>query len=466
MKNGYRIGWMIAAIWLLQSCSILKEYKRPELKSNIPSNYRLDTSVEDSTSMADVNWKDIFTDTILQRYISTSLDSNFDMLIAIQNIEKANSFLNQANAGNIPVINAQLDYNGQYPSKYNGNPSGANRSFLNQYNLLGNLSWEADIWGKIKSQKKAAKAQYLQTVTVKNLIQTRLVASLASIYYQLLALDEQIKVANESIETRKESLQTTQALKDAGQLTAVAIKQTEAQVYDAQLTLLNLQKAVKQLENAFCILLSENPHQVERTTLESQVISTELKTGVPILLLSNRPDVISAEYGLMNAFELVNVAKASFYPTLKLTASTGLSSLEHNLFSGGAFFASLGAGLLQPILNRRQIRTQYETALNDKEIALLNYRKTILNAGKEVSDALADYQNANESMDIEIKQVDALVMATDYSRQLLKNGLATYLEVLTAQQSELGAQLQLINTKYERLNAIVSLYQSLGGGWK
>lgn len=467
MRSLYNYLWVLAFLVLIQSCLVTKNYERPEEVVPESDTYRLGPEDQDTSSIADIEWREVFTDELLQGYIGQALDSNLDIRIAVENIEQAESFLNQAKANYVPVINAQMGYTGMHPSVYDKRLNRISKDYLNQFDISANLSWEADIWGKLKSQEKAANADFLQTVAAQKMVQTQIVASVASIYYQLLTLDEQINVAKESIRARKESLETTRSLKEAGipSVTAAAVKQTEAQVYDAEITLISLKNTLKQMEHAFSVILGDYPESIERSSLSDQHMSTELRTGVPAVLLRNRPDVIAAEYGLISAFELTNVAKANFYPSLTLTANTGLSSLEKNPFSGKAFLASISAGLLQPILNRRQIRTQYEVAQSQQEVALLNYRKAMLEAGQDVSDALSEYQAATEMIGIQEKQVDALNLATDYSQQLLNNGLANYLEVLTAEQQSLGAQLQLADTKFQELNAVVSLYRSLGGGW-
>ncbi len=448
----------------LNSCKITMNYEQPPGIATAEP-YRSGLFPEDSTSIAYIPWDEMFTDVLLQGYIQQVLDSNYDLRIAMQRMEEAQAFLRQAEAGNTPLVNAQANYGGQHPSSYSVLGS-LDKSFINQYDLGAYLSWEADIWGKISSLKEAAKAQYLQSATARQLIQTELVASVASMYYQLLAMDEQAAIAKATIETRRESLATTQALKEAGMLTAAAVKQTEAQIYEAQITLLNIEKAIVQIENALSILLTESPHAIQRSTLTDQRITTELRTGVSSLLLENRPDVKLAEYELMNAFYQEEVAKTDFYPTLTISLGAGLSALEKSILSPNAIFGSVGAGLLAPVLSKKRIKTRYEVAQAEQEIALLNFRKAFLAAVREVSDALQDYHTATETIDIQKKQVEALLLATDYAKQLLSNGKANYLEVLTAQQQTLFAQLQLVNTNYQQLNAVVMLYRALGGGWR
>ena len=207
--------------------------------------------------------------------------------------------------------------------------------------------------------------------------------------------------------------------------------------------------------------------QIERSSLEDQEITTKLNIGVPIQLLRNRPDVIAAEYDLVNAFELTNVAKSNFYPSLTLTATGGLQALEAaDLFDTNSLFANLVAGLAQPILNGRRIRTEYEVSQAQQEQARLEFRRAILTASKEVSDALYSYEYATDKIDIKQKEYAAYNLATDYSEELLNNGLANYLEVLNAQENALNSSLDLSNAKYNQLKAVVDLYEALGGGWK
>src|SRR5690606_19142609 len=194
-------------------------------------------------------------------------------------------------------------------------------SSANQFEVSAGLSWEADIWGKIRSTKRASEANYLQTVAAHQAVKSRLVANIAATYYQLLAVDEQIRVTEQTIATRTKGLETTIALKDAGNVTEVGVKQTEAQLFTAQAILIDLQTQSRLLENTLSILLGSAPQQINRNTLEAQQIDIPLKTGVPSQLLANRPDVIAAEYSLVNAFELTNVARSSFYPSLTLNAS-------------------------------------------------------------------------------------------------------------------------------------------------
>lgn len=459
-----------AVLWILalSSCAINKAYQRPEMHTQ--NLYRTDHLADsaslatDTTSLAEISWKELFSDTLLQNYITTALNHNLDVQIALQSIQAAAAVVRQGKAELRPTISAGLDYSLTKNSRNSRLGQLSNEAY-NQFDLDGNLSWEADIWGKIRSQERANQAAYLQSIEAQRAIKTRLIANVATMYYQLMMLDAQIKIANASIRSRDSSLATTIALKQVGKVTAVAVKQTEAQLYEAKLILINLRRQERTLENAFCMLLNEPAHTIQRDSLDNQNINTPLRIGVPSDLLAHRPDVREAEYGLIQAFELTNVAKSNFYPSLVITASGGFQSMElKNWISLNSIFSSIGGSLLQPILNHRQIRTQYEIAQSQQQQALLNYQQVLLTAGNEVSDALFDYQSQTQTIALQEKQFQAYQVAVNYSEQLLINGLANYLEVLTARQNVLSTQLNLVNARFERLASIIQLYEALGGG--
>lgn len=455
---------LLTAPLLLQSCFVAKDYTRPELRTE--NLYRTDQLPQDSLSMADISWRELFTDPLLENYIDQALENNLDIRIALQNVIAAAAYLKQGKAGYLPIIGATASAtrtknseNSQFGSFFN--------EALTQYDLSANLSWEADIWGKIRSNKRAAGASYLQTVAAHRAVKTNLVAALATSYYQLLALDKQKEIAEQTLESRKSALETTLALKDAGQVTEVAVKQTEAQVHSTEIILIDLKNNITLLENAFSILLGEAPQQVERGELDQQQIAAEMKTGVPFMLLANRPDVMQAEYGLINAFELTNVARSSLYPSLSLSASGGFQSLLfEDWISSSSLFSNLMASLTQPILNGRRLRTQLEVSRAQQEQALLSYERTLLTAGREVSDALANYRAETGKLEARTKEMEALMLAEEYSEELLNNGLANYLEVLTARQNALGSELGRVDSQYGQLAAQVDLYRALGGGWQ
>ncbi|WP_317126541.1 efflux transporter outer membrane subunit [Aureibaculum marinum] len=446
---------------LLSSCFAAKDYVRPEIQNT--AYFRTDNISKDSTTIALISWREIFKDAKLQEYIDKGLENNIDIRIALQQIFAAEAYFKQGKSGYWPTLNINASASRQ---KYSENAGGNGETF-NQFELSSSPTLELDMWGKIRSNKRAFEAQYLQTVAAHKLVKTQLIANIASIYYQLSALDAQIKITEQTIKNRKESLETIVFLKNAGNVTEVGVKQTEAQLYTAQALLVDLKNKSRLLENTLSILLGEDPHDIERNDFTAQQATDLIQIGVPSQLLRNRPDVIMAEQNLINAFELTNVARSNFYPSITITASGGLKSFDvDKLFDANSIFSSLIGGLTQPLLNGRKIRTQYEVSKAQQEQAKLNFKQTLLIASKEVSDAVYSYNAAKEKIEIKNKELEAYTIATDYSDQLLNNGFINYLEVLTARERALNSNLELINIKLTQLLEEVNLYEALGGGWQ
>ena len=453
---------LVSLPFLLVSCFAAKDYERPQVVNE--ANYRTENLPQDTLSIATLSWKELFTDPLLQGYIEEGLKNNMDIRVALQQIRIAEAYVKQGKAVYLPTLNGNAKYSHQELPAQN---QFGNISSISQYELSASLSWEADIWGKIRSNERAFQASYLQSVAAHQAVKSRLIANIASVYYQLLALDEQIRVTEETIETRSKGLETTQALKEAGNVTEVGVKQTEAQLYTAQGILIDLKNQARLLENTMSILLGSAPQEIPRGSLENQEIDIVLNTGIPAQLLRNRPDVMAAEYKLMNAFELTNAARANFYPSLTLSATGGFQNIEiDKLFNANSIFATIIGGLTQPIFSKRQIRTQYEVSQAQQEQAYLDFRLAVITASKEVSDALYNYEAATEKIEVNQKEFEAYNLATDYSEELLNNGFANYLEVLNAQENALNSSLNLISTKNNQLQAIVDLYEALGGGWR
>ena len=466
MKNKLtKIAVLVITATVMQSCFVAKEYKRPELKTE--NLYRNEIVSTDTVSLANVAWKNVFTDPLLQGYIKKGLENNLDIKIAMQNIVAAEATMKQGKAGYFPTLSAGADWTHQELSRNSQFGALLQDRSTNQYQLTGSLSWEADIWGKIRSNKRAANAAYLQTTAANQAVKTQLIATIAATYYQLLSVDAQIKLAEKTLVNRNQSVETIIALKKAGNVTEVGVKQTEAQKYATQIIIADLKNSIIILENTLSILMGEGSAKIERSTFENQLMQPNITLGVPATLLRNRPDVIAAEYNLISNFEQTNVAKSNFYPTLKLTASGGLQSIDlKEWFSANSIFANIITGLTQPIFNQRQIKTRFEIAKANQEKAYLQFEQSLLTAGKEVSDALAQYNNETYKLTVREKQVDALNKATDYSDELLTYGLANYLEVLTVKDNALNAELSLIDNKFQQYKAIIQLYRALGGGWQ
>ncbi len=462
MKKQHIIkGSLLVFIMVLaQSCFVAKDYQKPSI--NTDNLYRT-TQVADSNSLGKVTWDKLFTDELLQKHIGEAIQNNLDMKIALQNMAAAEATMKQGNAGYLPIVNGNATWTHQEISE--NSQFGRLFSSIDQYELSARLSWEADIWGKIRSNKRAFAAKYLESAVARQAVQTELIASVASIYYQLLALDAQINVVNTTLENRNTSVEVIKALKEAGNVNEVAVKQTEAQQYATQIILEDLKYTVKVLENTFNQLLGKAPNTVARSVFENQQMNAEIKTGLPTFLLSQRPDVMAAELNFRNAFELTNVARSSFYPSLTLTATGGLQALElKDWFNTKSIFANVITGITQPIFNQRQNKTRLEVVQANQQKAYLQFEKSLLIAGKEVSDALANYENETKKLEIREKQVVALKNAADYSDELLQYGMVNYLEVLTAKDNALNTEINYIDNKYKQFNAVIMLYKALGGG--
>lgn len=460
-------AFSVVTFAVLSSCMVRKEYERPAAAVD-EKLFRTDMLPQDSTSIANVSWKEIFTDPILQGHITKALENNLDVRIAVQNITSAEAYLKQAKAAYEPTLSIGPNYTFQTQSINTqfGQIIGERR-YVNQFDITATIGWEADLWGKMKSQQKAQLATYLGTLAAHKAVKSDLVASIASAYFQLLTYDDQKRIIEETIKVRENNLETTKALKEAGTLTEVAVQQSQALVYNAKSLLIDIDTQIQLLENTMSLLMGESSQTIARSSLKSQSLPESLALGYPASLLSNRPDVMQAEFNLMNAFELTNVAKAQFYPTLKLTGSGGVQSVDiDHLFSVNSLFANVVAGLAQPILNKRQIKTNYDVSLANKETAYLNFRKSIRTAGKEVSDAIRVFSVQDSFIDLKKKELDSYKKSVDYSQELVNYGMANYLEVLNASVNSLNAELNISNAEYSKMKAAVDLYQALGGGWK
>ncbi|MDO5608114.1 MAG: efflux transporter outer membrane subunit [Capnocytophaga sp.] len=465
-KSILKISLVAVSALVIASCAGRKVYERPEIVNE--NLYRTDNLPTDSLSAAAVSWKDVFTDNLLQGYIGQALENNLDIRMALQNVASSQAYLKQSKHAFLPTLSVSPSYT--YNTASLNTQFGAligQRTHLRQWDLTGSASWEADIWGKLNAQKKASYASYLGTVAAHQAVKSEIVATLATAYYQLLMYDKQQQILEETIVLRKQSFETTRSLKDAGSTTEVAVQQTEALLYNAEAQLITTKNAIRALENSICLLLGEEPHAIERNRLDSQQFPSAFNQGYAVSLLENRPDVIQAEYSLMNAFEMTNIARAAFYPSFTLSASGGFTSIDFDeWFSSRSIFASLVAGLTQPILNKRQIRTQYEVSQANQETALLNFKKTLLSAGKEVSDALQEFHSQDEFIVLKTKEMQAYQKATEYSKELFDSGMATYLDLITADVNRLSAELSVASAQFAKMQQGITLYKALGGGWR
>jgi len=419
----------------------------------------------DTTSLANIPWKSYFPDTQLQTLISEGLDHGYNMQVAITRIEQAEASLYMSKSAFLPTVGAaaRIDHTRFSSGNYGTDVFG----YYSNINSLGiTASWEADLWGKLNSQTKSKYVMYLSTLEYRKLIQTTLISSVAKSYYSLMALDEQLRTTNETLILLQKSTETMQALKDAGQITAAAVEQSKALLYNTQLSVFDLESKMRQQENAICVLIGRKPGAIERGSINDLTIPSTMNGNVSIQTLANRPDVKQAELSLQSAYALTDAAKAALYPSFSIsTLSVGLAAGGFsNFFKPENLAAEVIASLTQPIFSRGQLKGNLKITKAQQEEALLTFSNTILVAGQEVSDILFSYKslvNKNEWRD---KQVASLTKAVDYTQELLKAGEANYTEVLSAQKDLLSAQLSKVNDKLDQLNQSVNLYKALGGG--
>ncbi|WDF57866.1 efflux transporter outer membrane subunit [Flavobacterium sp. KACC 22758] len=458
---------MVIAAALLSACSITKKYERPAALST-DKLYR-DEASADTTTIADMPWQSVFKDEKLNALIQKGLDQNLNLKNAIENIVQARASLRQSKLAYYPTL--QLDASATHTKQSEAGlnfPAGININTLTTTYKLGvSTSWEADIWGKLSSSKRAALASYLATDAAKQAIQTQLISDIANNYFMLLAYDKSLKITQETLESRIKNVETIKALKEGAIVTGAAVVQSEANQHAAEVLIPDLKQSIRETENALNILLGQAPGPVDRGELGTQVIPENIAVGVPSQLLENRPDVRQAEFNFRVAFESTNLAKTYFYPSLTLTASGGFSNLELKDFFTNSIFYSIIGGLTQPIFNQGKNKLRLTTAQSQQLQAYNNFQQSLLTAGQEVSNALYSYQMAVEKEDSRKKQIEALEKAVDFTQQLLEYSSATnYTDVLTSEQNLLAAQLSGINDNLQKLQAVVNLYRALGGGWK
>lgn len=444
------------------ACSVTRNYTNPV--TTTVNNYRGADST-DTTSIADIPWKEYFSDTILQNLVSHALDSNLDLKTAVARIKYADANFRQSKAAFFPNASVDAGYTLSKPSR---SQSGGATSVTNQYALTASASWEADIWGKLNSTKKANLAALLASDAYRRSIQTEIVASVANNYYALMAYDEQLRIAEQTLEIRKSDTATMRQLKTYAVVTGADVEQSIANMYAAEIQAETVRRSIRETENAISVLLGEMPGSIQRSTLEAQVVSTDLRSGIPVQLLSKRPDVQEAELNFRNAFELTNVARTYFYPSLTISGTGGFLTVNTlKGFFDGSFYGNLLGGLTQPIFNQGLNKQRLAQAQATQEESLYAFQSTLLTASQEVADALYSYQNAANLHTSRVKQIASLEKAVDYTKELLKfTSNVNYTDVLTAETNLLSAQLNSVSDKLQQLQATVDLYRYLGGGWK
>ncbi|MEJ0105496.1 MAG: TolC family protein [Bacteroidota bacterium] len=449
---------LISALVFLGSCKVTQPYQHSQ---TVSSSLFRDVNTADTNSIAQVPWQQIFTDTLLQSLIAEGIKNNFDIKIAQARIKQAEANFTQSREAFFPAINGNAS-----AGFYNPSSSQSSGTQINQ--LYADASWQLDIWGKLKSAKRGAYASLLQSDAYKRAVQTQLISGIAGNYYALLAYDEELKITLQTVENRKQDVETMKILKNSDVVTGAAVVQSAANLYSAQVTIPDIQQNIRQTENALCVLSGRNPGSILRDSLWNQHIAVDVNTGIPAQLLANRPDVQEAEFQVRNAFETVNAARTYFYPSINITGEAGLYSTSiSNFFNPASFFANIIGGLTQPIFNNGTNTQRLKVSQAQLEEYEITFKKTLLTAGQEVSDALYQYKAANDKTSIRALEISNLEKAVDYTKELLKYTSATnYTDVLTSEQGLLAARLNAVSDKLQLLQGIVTLYAALGGGWK
>ena len=453
MKTYHSI-YIAACAALLSSCGIYTTYHPA---TEVPEQlYGEEVVVSDSSSIASLHWRELFTDPYLVTLIEQGLANNTDYLAAGLRVQEAEATLLSAKLAYLPSL--ALAPQGTL-SHLEGH------KMTKAYSLPATASWEIDLFGKLRNAKRQSQALLAQSKDYQQAVRSQLIAGIANTYYTLLMLDEQLRIAEQTATSWGESARATHALMQAGMTNEAAVAQMEAAYAQVSASVLDLKDQINQVENSLSRVWAETPHRVQRGTLAGQTWPSSLSVGFPVSLLANRPDVRAAERSLEQAFYVTNQARAAFYPSITLSGSAGWTNSAGGMISNPAqFVASAVGSLTQPLFAKGQLTGQLKIAKAKQEEASLNFQQTLVQAGAEVNEALVQYQTAQEKRELYAQQVNALQTAYRSTSLLMEHGTTTYLEVLTAQQSLLSAQLTQVANEVTEIQSLIQLYQALGGG--
>ena len=458
-----QILYMVCATALLSSCHIYKSYDRPEdittsglYRDPIAEN---DTLVSDTTNFGNLPWREVFTDPQLQSLIEAGLKQNTDLLTAAQNVKAAEASLLSARLAYAPSLGLS--------------PQGTISSFdknaaTKTYSLPVTASWQVDLFGQLLNSKRNAQVTLKQTKAYRQAVQTQVISNIANMYYTLMMLDRQLEITKSTAEILKKNAETMEAMKDAAMynINSTGVEQSKAAYAQVLASIPDIEQSIRETENALSTFLGEAPHAIKRGVLEAQALPEELSAGIPLQLLSNRPDVKAAEMSLASCYYNTNSARAAFYPQITLSGSAGwTNSAGSMIINPGKFVASAVASLTQPLFNKGVNIAQLKIAKAQQEEARLSFEQTLLNAGVEVNEALVQYQTAREKSAFYDKQITSLQTAARSTSLLMEHSNnTTYLEVLTAQQTLLNARLSQVANRFTEIQGVITLYQALGGG--
>lgn len=455
------------------ACKIPAIVGKTENKT-VPANYN---NSQDTVNTATVKWKEYFTDPYLVALIDTALNNNQELNITLQEIEITKNEIRARKGEYLPFVGIKggigVDKVGRYTSRGASEanveiaPGKETPDPLPDFLLSAYATWEIDIWHKLHNAKKAAVTRYLSTVEGRNFVVTTLIAEIANSYYELLALDNQLEIVNRNIGIQTNALEIVKLQKEATRVTELAVRKFEAEVLNTQSLQYDIRQKITETENRINFLMGRYPQPIARNSQSfDNVIPATIHAGIPSQLLANRPDIKQAELNLAAARLDVQVAKAQFYPSVGISAAVGYQAFNPSYLikTPQSILYSLAGDLVAPLVNRNAIKATYFNA-NAKQIqAAYNYERTILNAYVEVVNQLTKISNLEKSYDLKSKQVEALTQSINISNELFKSARADYMEVLMTQRDALESKFELIETKKQQMNAVVNIYQALGGG--
>jgi NodT family efflux transporter outer membrane factor (OMF) lipoprotein len=477
MRNKRTVSRFIIALTVViyTACSVPYLGRKTENKT-VPASYN---TSKDTVNTAKVKWKDFFTDSNLTALIDTALKNNQELNIVLQEINIAQNEVRARKGAYLPVVGigaaAGAEKIGRYTSQGASDavtyitPGKATPEVLPNYLLGATLSWEVDIWKKLRNSKKSAVYKYLSTIEGKNFMVTNLISEIANSYYELIALDNQLDVLKKNIDLYQNSLEIVKLEKQSARVTELAVRRFEAEVLKNQSRKFYIMQQITETENKINFLIGSFPKTISRNS--SGFIDLPIDTihvGIPSQLLENRTDIKQAEQALQAAKLDVKAAKAEFYPSLMITAGAGYSAFnpKYLIQTPQSLLYNIAGGLMAPLINRNAIKANFYS-MNSKQIqAVYNYERSILKAHIEVANQLSNINNLAQSYALKENQVKKLTESIDISTTLFKSARADYMEVLLTQRDALESKFELLETKKLQMNAKVNVYRALGGGWK
>lgn len=442
---------------LLTACGLYQKYETPTGEPIIKDYAEALQTPVDSTALGNLPWQQVFTDPLLQSYIQRALDSNKDLQNAKLNIDIARAQLQGAKLSFLPSVNFSPNFAGSKISGIDGMDWG--------WQLPVTVSWQVDIFGQLTNNKRSAESSVIQSEAYAQAVQSQIIAGVATTYYTLVSLRNQLNIYNENLRLWEQSVQMMRDMKIAGRYTEVAVVQAQANYHSVRAAIPDINRSITQAENTMSLLLGTEPRQWAVTLGGALSLPANLHDGVPMNYLAARPDVRAAEQDFAKAFYATNVARANFYPQLNITATGAYGTLVGGtVFDPAKWLLNLAGSLTAPIFNRGRNIATLKAAKATQQQALNNFSYSILDARAEVSDALAAISSYSSKLADVQAQRDCMALAVDYNRDLMNLANATYLEVITAQQQLLQAQIQLELVKMNINTSVINLYQALGGG--